>query len=123
MALSLAPANPMRTVLLTVLVFEIIVFSLAVPVMILVSGVPALPAGLAGGGAALLALVSAGLLRKPLGYLLGWLTQLAGLALGFSTPAMFVVGTVFGGLWLLSFVLGRRLETMGRVPDAGPDRV
>jgi len=122
-ALSLSPGNPMRNVLLTVLVFELIVFGLSVPVMILVSDVPSLTAGLLGGGAALLALVSAGLLRRSVGYPLGWATQLVGVGLGFATPGMFVVGVLFGGLWVLSFILGRRLDAMGRSAPAGPDRV
>lgn len=123
MALTLSPSNPMRTVLLAVLVFELIVYGLSVPVMILVSQVHGLTAGLLGGGAGLLALISAALLRRPIGYVLGWVTQLVGIGLGFATPPMFVVGTVFAGLWVLTFVLGRRLDAGGRAAPAGPDRV
>ena len=107
----LSAGNPMRVVLMTVLIFEVIVFGLAIPVMILVSGVsPAAAAGF-GGGAALLALVAAGLLRSRLGYILGWIAQLVGLTLGFLTPLMFAVGAVLGGVWLLSFILGKRLDS------------
>lgn len=120
MNLILPAGNPMRTVLLAILVFEVIVFGLAVPVMILTSDVSGEVAGLLGGGAALLALVSAGLLRRPAGYLLGWLTQLVGLALGFATPAMFAVGAVFAGLWVLTFVLGYRLDDLRRRQAPGP---
>jgi Protein of unknown function (DUF4233) len=108
--LTLSAGNPMSKVLLAVLSFEVIAFGLAIPVMIFVSGHAGALAAATGGGAALLALVSAGLLRKPIGYLLGWITQLVGMALGFVTPAMFVVGLVFLGLWVMSFVLGRRLD-------------
>jgi len=108
--LALTPRNPMRVVLLSVLLFEVIVFALAIPVMILVSHTAALPAGLSGSGAALLALVAAGLLRKPVGYPVGWVAQLAGVLLGFLTPAMFVVGAMFAALWVVSFVLGKRLD-------------
>ena len=107
---ALPNSNPMRVVLLTVLIFEVVVFGLAVPVMILVSAVSPALAGIGGGGAALLALVAAGLMRRPVGYLVGWLTQPVGILLGLLTPAMFVVGMLFAGLWVLSFVLGRRLE-------------
>ena len=100
----------MRVVLLSVLCFEVVVFGLAIPVMIFNSGVPAGAAAGFGGGAALLALVAAGTLRRPFGYPIGWLTQLVGLALGFLTAVMFVVGIVFAGIWLVSFILGRRLE-------------
>ncbi|HET8915158.1 MAG TPA: DUF4233 domain-containing protein, partial [Propionibacteriaceae bacterium] len=54
----------MRVVLQTVLIFEVIVYGLAIPVMILISGVPAAAAAGFGSGAALLALLAAGLLRS-----------------------------------------------------------
>lgn len=116
--MNLSPKNPMRVVLLSILLFEVIAFGLAVPVMILLSGVPGPTAGLLGGGAALLALVAAGLMRRPLGYPLGWLTQLVGVALGLLTPAMYAVGAMFLALWVLGFVLGRRLDAQGRGRDA-----
>lgn len=106
----LSPRNPMRVVLLFVLLFEVIVFGLAIPVMIFISDVPGATAGVAGAAAALLALASAGLFRKPIGYPLGWFTQLAGIALGILTTSMFIVGGMFAALWVLGFVLGRRLD-------------
>lgn len=120
--ITLSPRNPMRTVLLSILIFEVIVFGLAVPVMIFISKVPAAVAVGCGGGAALLALVAAGLLRRPAGYPVGWLTQLAGIALGFVTSAMFVVGVMFAGLWLLSFLLGKRLDAAVGTGGANPER-
>ena len=107
----LSPGNPMRVVLMTVLIFEMIVFGLAIPVMIFISNVPAAAAAGFGGGAAVLALVAAGLLRSGVGYVLGWLTQLAGLALGFLTTLMFVVGMLLAAVWVLAFVLGKRLDS------------
>ena len=108
--MTLSRGNPMRVVLLTVLLFEVVVYGLAIPVMILVSDVPAAYAAVLGGGAALLALVAAGLMRRPAGYLVGWVTQLVGVALGFLTTAMFLVGAMFLGLWVISFILGKRLD-------------
>ena len=107
----LSVGNPMRVVLMTVLIFEMIVFGLAIPVMIFISNVPAAAAAGFGGGAAVLALVAAGLLRSGVGYVLGWLTQLAGLALGFLTTLMFVVGMLLAAVWVLAFVLGKRLDS------------
>ena len=107
----LSPGNPMRVVLMTVLIFEMIVFGLAIPVMIFISNVPAAAAAGFGGGAAVLALVAAGLLRSGVGYVLGWLTQLAGLALGFLTTLMFIVGILLAAVWVLAFVLGKRLDS------------
>jgi hypothetical protein len=107
----LSAGNPMRVVLMTVLIFEMIVFGLAIPVMIFISNVPAAAAAGLGGGAAVLALVAAGLLRSRVGYVLGWLTQLGGLALGFLTTLMFVVGIMLAAVWVLAFVLGKRLDS------------
>ncbi len=108
--LTLGPSNPMRNVLLAVLIFEVIIFGLSVPVMIFVSSVSGELAAIAGGGAAVLALVSAGLLRRQTGYYVGWVTQVVGIGLGFLTYGMFVVGILFASLWLLTFVLGKRLD-------------
>jgi Protein of unknown function (DUF4233) len=116
--MTLSPANPMRVVLMSILLFEVIAFGLAVPVMIVLSDVPALTAGLAGGAAALLALVAAGLMRRPVGYPLGWLTQLVAVGLGLLTSAMFLVGAMFLALWLVSFLLGKRLDEQGEAPGA-----
>jgi hypothetical protein len=109
-AVTLSFGNPMRVVLLAILIFEVIAFGLAIPVMIRVSQVSlGLAVGL-GGGAALLALLAAGLLRSPAGYLVGWSVQLLGVALGFLTTPMFFVGVMFLALWLLAFILGKRLD-------------
>ena len=116
----LSPGNPMRVVLMTVLIFEMIVFGLAIPVMIFISNVPAAAAAGFGGGAAVLALVAAGLLRSGVGYVLGWLTQLAGLALGFLTTLMFIVGMLLAAVWVLAFVLGKRLDS--RMETSPEDR-
>ncbi|GAA3569564.1 hypothetical protein GCM10022197_27350 [Microlunatus spumicola] len=107
---TLTPRNPMRVVLLSALLFEFLLFGLSIPVMILVSDASPAPAALLGSGAAILALVAAGLLRKPVGYPVGWVAQVAGILLGFLTPAMFVVGAMFAALWVVSFVLGKRLD-------------
>jgi hypothetical protein len=109
--ITLSAGNPMRVVLMTVLIFELIVFGLAIPVMIFISNVPAVMAAGLGGGAAVLALVAAGLLRSRVGYVLGWLTQLAGLALGFLTTLMFIVGILLAAVWVLAFILGKRLDS------------
>ena len=110
LVVTLTPGNPMRVVLLSILLFEVVVYGLAIPVMILVSEVPAGYAIGFGGGAALLALVAAALLRRPAGYLVGWVTQPLGVMLGFLTAPMFFVGGMFLALWVISFILGKRLD-------------
>ena len=119
--ISLSTGNPMRVVLQTVLIFEVIVFGLAVPVMILISGVPAAAAAGFVGGAAVLALLAAGLLRSRVGYMLGWLAQFAGLALGLLTTTMFVVGALFTAVWVMSFLMGKRLDSQMEASPGGGD--
>jgi hypothetical protein len=122
----LSATNPMRVVLLTVLLSEVLVFALAIPVMVLVSSVDTGTASLFAGGAAALALVAAGLLRGRLGYPLGWLTQAVAVALGVLTTPMYVVGALFLAIWVVTFLLGRRLDEMAAsrpAAPAGPDKV
>ena len=119
--ISLSTGNPMRVVLQTVLIFEVIVFGLAVPGMILVSEVPAAAAAGFAGGAALLAVTAAALLRSQVGYVLGWIVQCAGLALGFLTPTMFVVGALFAAVWVMSFAMGKRLDSRTEASQEGGD--
>jgi hypothetical protein len=116
---TLSSQNPMRTVLMTLLFFEIVVFGLAVPVMIFQSDISTSSAVALGGGTALLALVGALLIRRPVGYLVGWAAQVAGVALGLVTSAMFAIGGLFLALWVISFVLGKRLDAMSP-PSVSP---
>lgn len=110
MDMTLSAKNPMRVVLLSTLLFEVIVFGLAIPVLILIGEVaPGAATGFSG-GTAVLALAAAGLLRKNTGYYVGWAAQLAGILLGLLMPVMFVVGGMFALIWLISFILGRRLD-------------
>ena len=99
--ISLSAGNPMRVVLMAVLIFEVIVFGLAIPGMILVSDVPPAAAAGSAGGAALLALLAAALLRSRVGYILGWVVQCVGLALGFLNTTMFLVGGLFAAVWVM----------------------
>lgn len=106
----LSASNPMTRVLSVILIFEAVVFGLAIPGMIVVSQQPLTVAFVSCGAAMLLALAAAGTMRGQLGYPLGWLTQIAGIALGFGTEYMFVMGGIFAVLWVVTFVLGRRLD-------------
>jgi len=111
--ITLRPDNPMTKVLLSVLIFEVVCCGLAVPVMINVDHLDLVLSSVAGGGVALAALVATLTLRMPaVGYPIAWLTQVAALLLGLLTPGMWVVGGLFAGLWVISFVLGKRLEQM-----------
>lgn len=63
-----------------------------------------------GFGLAAACVVTAGLLRMPWAYYLGWAIQLVTLALGFVVPIMFVLGAVFTALWAGAFFLGAKVD-------------
>jgi uncharacterized protein DUF4233 len=106
----LVPTNPMNRVLMSILIFEAICCGLAIPGMIQVADTPVGLAFGLGGTALLLCLAAAGTLRRPVGWVLAWAAQLACVALGFAVTMMFAVGAMFLLLFVISFVLGRRLE-------------
>jgi membrane-bound ClpP family serine protease len=116
----LPPKNPMVKVLLSVLAFEAIVFGLAIPGMIQVSDVPVTTAFVAGFAAMALALTAAALLRHPVGWALGWATQVVVIGFGVLTPMMFWLGALFATLWVTTIVLGRRLAARPATPPAQP---
>lgn len=106
----LAANNPMARVLGVLLGFEAVVFGLAVPGMIQVDGLTPATAFATAGVGAFLAVVAAATLRRGWGYPLGWLTQVAAVALGVLTPMMYLAGGMFALLWVVTFVLGRKLD-------------
>lgn len=111
----LSATNPLRPALLSVLWFEVVVFWLGFTGMVQVSEVPVGTAALWTTVASLLALVGALGLRRGWGYPFGWAAQIAGVALGLLTPWMYAMGIIFALIWIMSFVLGRRLDA--RRPD------
>ena len=62
-----------------------------------------------GGAGAFLCLLIAGMLRHRWAYVAGSLLQVGVLASGFVVPTMFVLGGIFGALWVLAIYLGRRV--------------
>ncbi len=107
----LTPSNPLRSALMSVLIFEVIVFWLGFAGMVQVSDISVGTAALWVGIASLLAIVALAGLRKGWGYPVAWLTQVAAILLGLLTPWMYAMGIVFALIWTISFVLGKRLET------------
>ena len=102
--------SPRRGMCAAVLALEAVALGLSTPVMITIAEVSTGPALAVGLGLALAALVVAGLLRAEWGYALGWLIQVAAVALGFVVPMMFVVGGIFALLWGTAYFLGRKIE-------------
>ncbi len=106
----LVPTNPMNRVLMAILVFEAISCGLAIPGMIQVTSLSVWLAFTLGGVVMLICLAAAGTLRRPIGWVLAWGAQAGCLALGFVVELMFAVGAMFLLLFVISFVLGKRLE-------------
>lgn len=78
---------------------------------------------LLGCGIVLLCIVAAALTRWRAGITLGWLAQAATLAYAVVVPMMVVVALIFGGLWVVSVVQGRKADalTAAREASAGGD--
>jgi len=92
------------------LVLQAVVLGLTTPVMISVAAVEVSVALWVGLGLTVACLVTAGILRKPWAYLVGWALQVASVALGFVVPMMFFLGVVFAALWAGAYFLGRRID-------------
>jgi 4-diphosphocytidyl-2C-methyl-D-erythritol kinase len=96
----------------TVLIMEAIVIGLAIPVAVQISHASPQAAGIAGGGAAVAAVLLAGLARKRLSWTLagGSLLQLLVIAGGAVVPVMYLLGAIFAVLWVIGILLGSRWE-------------
>jgi hypothetical protein len=110
-----------RVLCSSVLFFEALVVALAIPAGLALTthhhGL-IVWGGLALAGACLLA---AGLLRTAAGYVLGSVLQVVVLASGFLLPAMFFLGVLFGGLWVLAIVLARKADRYAHLRSTQPD--
>jgi hypothetical protein len=102
--------SPRRGMCAAILSLEAVALGLTTPVMINLAHVPWRTACAVGLGLCVLCLLLAGLLRAPGAYVVGWVVQVAAVALGFVVPMMFVLGGVFALLWGFADVLGRRIE-------------
>lgn len=72
----------------------------------------------AGGAAILVVGLLAGLQRYGWAVVAGGAAQLGLIALGFLAPAMFVLGAVFGAIWLWCFLKARSIERMRAAASA-----
>jgi len=70
------------------------------------------------GGLAVACLLTAGLLRHPAGYAVGWVLQVAVVGLGFWVPVMFLLGGIFAVLWFFALRIGRQLEAAAQAARA-----
>jgi hypothetical protein len=63
-----------------------------------------------GGVIATLAFLAAGMLKRKVGWILGWLVQGLMIAYGFVVFTMFFLGALFAGLWAAAIIIGRKGE-------------
>jgi hypothetical protein len=109
-----------RRLCAAILLLEAIVLGLSTPVLISVESVDTGRALWIGLGLTAACLVAAGLLRRAWGYGLGWVIQVAAIALGFQIGAMFALGAVFLALWITAVRLGRTIDR-DRAAAGGPE--
>lgn len=93
-----------------ILSLEAIVLGLSTLVLVNISSVnKGVGFGL-GLGLCLLCLLTAGLLRFRWAYAIGWLVQIAAIALAVETLALGFLGLIFLALWITAVRLGARIE-------------
>jgi hypothetical protein len=90
-----------------VLIMEVFIMGFA---MLLAKDNHGSAAIIAGSVIALLMLLTPGLLKKRIGWIVGSLLQLAMIGYAVVVPSMAIVGLIFGGLWIAAIVVGRKGE-------------
>jgi len=100
----------MKRLCAMILTCEAIVIGLAIPVAISVGHTDGKLAGIAGGTLVVLAILMAGVIRRPGGMAIATGFQVLVLAAGFIVPTMFFLGALFIGLWGYAIWLGRNVE-------------
>ena len=103
----------MRRLCATVLLMEAIVIGLAIPVAVTVEHASRRDAATAGAILAVAAAAIAALARRaPLRLVLGSgsVLQVLVVTAGAIVPAMYILGVIFAGLWVIGIWLGHRVE-------------
>ncbi len=102
--------SPRRGMCAAILSLEAITLGLTTPVMVTIAGVSLGTALWIGLGLTVACLLVAGMLRAEWAYVLGWVIQVAAIALGIVVPLMFFLGAIFALLWGTAYFLGRKIE-------------
>jgi len=97
----------MRMLASAVLIMEVFIMGFA---MLLAKDNQEPSAIIAGAVIALLMLLTPGLLKKRIGWILGSLLQLLMIGYAVVVPSMAIVGLLFAGLWIAAIVVGRKGE-------------
>jgi hypothetical protein len=125
-----APRSVRRSLASIVLGFELfVVFLAAIALWGLAVdgdtpfGLPRWSILVVGGVVLLLSITTIGLLRHPWAYGIGWAIQVIILAAGILNPAMYLIGALFGGMWIYCMVVGARLDRQRAAIDAAGKEV
>jgi hypothetical protein len=104
----------------TVLTLEafVVLFATLVVFGLYKDRIPQQAALIGGISLAVVCILACALLRKPLGYWIGWAIQVVIILLGIIEPAMFVVGALFAAAWWYAVTKGRQID----VENARRDR-
>ncbi len=97
----------MKMLARSVLIMEIFIMGFA---LLLAKDLPDANGLIFGGVITLLAFLSAGMLKRKSGWILGWIVQILMVAYGFVVFTMFFLGAIFLGLWVAAIVVGRKGE-------------
>jgi hypothetical protein len=89
---------------------EAMVVFLTTPVMLTVTDVSTTAGLVVGIGLTVSCLLGAALMRSRAGFVLGWLVQVAAIALGVVVPVMFGLGAVFLALYAGAAFLGAKID-------------
>ena len=73
-----------------------------------------------GGALAVAIVLTAGVMKKMTGWYLGSIWQVCLIAYGVVVPAMYFLGTLFAGLWVSAFFIGRKGEAIRATLLANP---
>lgn len=99
-----------RSMCAAMLTLQAITLGLTTPVLISVAEVPVARGLAIGLGLAAACLVTAGLLRHRWAFAVGWVIQVASIALFVLVPLMLVLGIIFAALWGGAYFLGERID-------------
>ena len=111
----------MRVLASAVLVMES--FSIGFALLIAMKEVSGAPI-IYGAVVAICLLLAPGLLKRRVGWVLGWVLQAAMLGFGLVVNSFLIIGLIFAGLWIAANLVGRKGEAAraallaSRAPDA-----
>lgn len=99
----------MRMLARSVLIMELFVMGFA---LLLEKDRPTNEGLVIGGLIMAAAFIASGLLKRKIGWVIGWITQFAMIAYGHFVFTMYFMGGLFLGLWVAAIIVGRKGEAI-----------